>query len=75
MLHFDTPKIIAVENIVRKGEIACNKYYGPHFCIFSIRQYCKWNLKVALRFFSSHRIKKYVYHLNVYEKTIKIINN
>ena len=28
MPHFDAPKIyIAVENIVRKGEIACNKQF------------------------------------------------
>ena len=27
MLHFDALKIIAVENIVRKGEIACNKQF------------------------------------------------
>ena len=41
MTHFDTQKIyIAVENIVRKGEIACNK----QFLLFSQCFLLYWHL-------------------------------
>ena len=38
VLHFDALKIIAVENIVRKGEIACSSNFSfSHNVFFTLR--------------------------------------
>ena len=56
MPHFDTQRYIAVENIVRKGEIACNKQF-LHFsqcflpCMAIIFPF-KCPLKCCLQFVS-----------------------
>ena len=57
MLHFDSLRYIAVENIVRKGEIACNKQFflfSQCFLTYMVLIFCfKCTLKCRMIFVST----------------------